>query len=58
MDHIPRTSDGSTRWRRILEVCGRPVVPLSLALMGPDRLVIGTVDGRILDCSITGSAGR
>ncbi|MFE9907559.1 PQQ-binding-like beta-propeller repeat protein [Streptomyces clavifer] len=52
-----RTSDGSARWRRILEVRGRPVVPLSLALMGPGRLVIGTVDGRILDCSITGSAG-
>ncbi|WP_327141539.1 hypothetical protein [Nocardia sp. NBC_01327] len=46
------TSDGTVRWRQHLEVDGQPVVPLSLTLTGPGRLLIGTVDGRILDCSI------
>lgn len=34
------------------EASGQPVVPLSLALIGPDRLLIGTVDGRVLDCLV------
>ncbi|MET9490375.1 hypothetical protein [Nocardia sp. NPDC006630] len=46
------TSDGTVRWRQHLEVGGQPVVPLSLTLTGPGRLLIGTVDGRILDCSV------
>lgn len=53
-----RTSDGAVRWRQRLEVDGRPVVPLSLTLTGPEELLIGTVDGRILDCSVAGSAGQ
>lgn len=47
-----RTSDGTVLLRQHLEVGGQPVVPLSLTLTGPDRLLIGTVDGRILDCSV------
>ncbi|MCW8379917.1 PQQ-binding-like beta-propeller repeat protein [Streptomyces justiciae] len=44
--------DGTVRWRQHLTVDGQPVVPLSLELTAADRLLIGTVDGRILDCSI------
>ncbi|MEC3915083.1 hypothetical protein [Nocardia sp. CDC160] len=46
-----RASDGTVRWRHELEVDGRSVVALSLTLTRPGRLLIGTVDGRILDCS-------
>ncbi|MET8981072.1 hypothetical protein ABZX85_36270 [Streptomyces sp. NPDC004539] len=53
-----RASDGTVRWRQRLDVGGWPVVPLSLTLVCPGRLLIGTVDGRILDCSVTGSADR
>ncbi|MEU6704620.1 hypothetical protein [Streptomyces wuyuanensis] len=53
-----RTSDGAVQWRQRLEVDGRPVVPLSLTLTRPGRLLIGTVDGRILDCSVADSAGQ
>lgn len=53
-----QSSDGAVRWRRRLEVGGRPVVPLSLTLTRPGRLLIGTVEGRILDCSVADSAGR
>lgn len=52
-----RTSDGAVRWRQQLEVGGQPVVPLSLTLTGAGRLLIGTVDGRILDCSVADAAG-
>jgi hypothetical protein len=41
-----RTADGAVVGRRQLGV-----VPLSLTLAGPGRLVIGTLDGRLLDCS-------
>ncbi|WP_158103591.1 PQQ-binding-like beta-propeller repeat protein, partial [Crossiella equi] len=40
--------DGSVRWRHDLD----PGVALSLHLPSPDRLVLGLVDGRILDCSV------
>ncbi|MFF9481672.1 hypothetical protein [Streptomyces sp. NPDC014733] len=53
-----RTSDGTVLWRQRLDVGGQPVVPLSLMLICPGRLLIGTVDGRILDCSVAGSADR
>ncbi|MEU1432232.1 hypothetical protein ABZ412_34720 [Nocardia sp. NPDC005746] len=46
------TSDGTVRWRQHLEVDGQPAVPLSLTVTGPGHLLIGTVDGRILDCSV------
>ncbi|KUN17069.1 hypothetical protein AQJ23_43720 [Streptomyces antibioticus] len=45
--------DGTVRWRHHLTVDGQPVVALSLELTAADRLLVGTVDGRILDCSIT-----
>ncbi|MEV6393873.1 hypothetical protein AB0M39_03675 [Streptomyces sp. NPDC051907] len=51
-----QTSDGAVRWRQHLEVGGQPVVPLSLTLTRPGRLLIGTVDGRILECSVADPA--
>jgi hypothetical protein len=44
--------DGSVRARQELRVDGHPVVPLSLVRRGPGRLAIGTLDGRLLDCSV------
>ncbi|MFB6674350.1 hypothetical protein ACFCWG_18480 [Streptomyces sp. NPDC056390] len=44
--------DGNVRWRRHLAVAGVPVVPTALTVAEPGRLLIGTTDGRILDCSI------
>lgn len=41
---------GSPRGRHRLRVDGQVVVPLSLAAAGAGRLLVGTVDGRILDC--------
>lgn len=43
--------DGDVRWRRHLAVAGVPVVAAALTVAGPGRLLIGTTDGRILDCS-------
>ncbi|MEV4498076.1 hypothetical protein AB0J84_20595 [Micromonospora arborensis] len=44
---------GFPRWQRRLAVHGHPVVPLSLSCALPGRLLVGTADGRILDCSTT-----
>ncbi|MFC9893599.1 hypothetical protein ACFVMC_07890 [Nocardia sp. NPDC127579] len=46
------TSDGTVRWRHDLQVSGQPAIPLSLTLTSPEWLLIGTVDGRILDCAV------
>jgi hypothetical protein len=43
--------DGTVRWRRQLTVAGVPAIPTALTAAGPGRLLIGTADGRILDCS-------
>ena len=43
--------DGDVRWRRYLAVAGVPVVATALTVTGPGRLLIGTTDGRLLDCS-------
>ncbi|MEV0266261.1 hypothetical protein AB0I49_33640 [Streptomyces sp. NPDC050617] len=43
--------DGSVRWRRHLTVAGVPVMPTALTVPEPGRLLIGTADGRLLDCS-------
>ncbi|WP_431966984.1 PQQ-binding-like beta-propeller repeat protein [Actinacidiphila sp. bgisy160] len=51
----PRT--GSPRLRHRLRVGGQVVVPLSLAAAGAGRLLVGTVDGRILDCAPASPAG-
>ncbi|MER7819619.1 hypothetical protein [Streptomyces sp. NPDC096153] len=48
--------NGRPRWERVLHVSGRPVVPLSLTAPHAGRLLVGTVDGRILDCET--STGR
>jgi hypothetical protein len=48
-----RALDGTVHARRRLRVGGHPVVPLSLARVGADRLAIGTLDGRVLDCRIS-----
>lgn len=43
--------DGNVRWRRHLAVAGVPAVASALTVTEPGRLLIGTTDGRILDCS-------
>lgn len=43
--------DGTVRWRRQLTVAAVPAIPTALTVAGPGRLLIGTSDGRILDCS-------
>lgn len=50
---ILHAGDGSVRARFALRVNGHRTIPLSLALVGADRLAIGTLDGRVLDRSIT-----
>ncbi|MFF9867183.1 PQQ-binding-like beta-propeller repeat protein [Streptomyces sp. NPDC013953] len=45
--------DGSVRWRTELRVGGAPTVGLSLAVAPGDRLLVGTVDGRILEYALT-----
>jgi hypothetical protein len=47
-------SDGTVRRRQHLKIGGHRVAALSLQLTEPGRLLIGTVDGRILDCSVSG----
>lgn len=44
--------DGTVRWRRHLVVAAVPAVATALTLTEPGRLLIGTSDGRLLDCSI------
>lgn len=43
-------ADGRELARQHLRVNGHPVVPLSLSARAPDRLVVGTLDGRVLVC--------
>ncbi|WP_275294424.1 hypothetical protein [Amycolatopsis sp. La24] len=43
-------TDGRELGRQHLQVNGHPVVPLSLSARAPDRLVVGTLDGRVLVC--------
>lgn len=43
--------DGSVRWHTELTVDGAPATALSLAVAPQGHLLIGTVDGRILECS-------
>ncbi|MGW0769230.1 PQQ-binding-like beta-propeller repeat protein [Streptomyces sp. NPDC002676] len=43
--------DGNVRWRRHLAVAGIPVVATALTVAEPGRLLIGTTDGRLLECS-------
>jgi outer membrane protein assembly factor BamB len=38
------------QWRQELSINGQPTVELSLASAEPGRLLIGTVDGRVLGC--------
>ncbi|WP_037365978.1 hypothetical protein [Amycolatopsis orientalis] len=42
--------DGRELGRQHLQVNGHAVVPLSLSARAPDRLVVGTLDGRVLVC--------
>ncbi|MGW6526321.1 outer membrane protein assembly factor BamB family protein [Streptomyces sp. NPDC054962] len=43
-------NDGSVRWHTDLKVDGVPTTALSLAVTPQGHLLIGTVDGRILEC--------
>nr|BFD88706.1 hypothetical protein KitaXyl93_00660 [Kitasatospora sp. Xyl93] len=42
---------GAPRWRHRLTVAGVPVIPTALTATGPGRLLVGTADGRVLDCA-------
>ncbi|MGW4895876.1 outer membrane protein assembly factor BamB family protein [Kitasatospora sp. NPDC004240] len=48
-------ADGTPRWRTRLRVNGIPTTGLSLAVAGAGRLVVGTMDGRILLCGTASS---
>lgn len=43
---------GAMRWSHSLRVGASPAVALSLTAPSPSRLVLGTTDGRILDCTV------
>ncbi|MDX3455393.1 PQQ-binding-like beta-propeller repeat protein [Streptomyces sp. ME02-8801-2C] len=43
-------NDGSVRWHPELKVDGVPTTALSLAVTPQGHLLMGTVDGRILEC--------
>ncbi|MGA6174755.1 PQQ-binding-like beta-propeller repeat protein [Streptomyces sp. NPDC012600] len=43
---------GSVRWHTELEVDGAPTAALSLAVAPQGHVLIGTVDGRVLECSV------
>jgi outer membrane protein assembly factor BamB len=49
---VLRAADGAVRARHEVRLDGRRVIPLSLAVAGPGRVVIGTLDGRVLACSV------
>ncbi|MGV9266117.1 hypothetical protein ACWDRR_15815 [Kitasatospora sp. NPDC003701] len=44
--------DGTLHRRHRLTVAGVPAVPTALTATGPGRLLVGTADGRVLDCAI------
>lgn len=44
--------DGTVRWHTELEVDGIPTTALSLAVTPHGHLLIGTVDGQILECAV------
>ncbi|ATY09595.1 hypothetical protein CU254_03275 [Amycolatopsis sp. AA4] len=46
-------TDGRVLGRQHLQVNGHPAVPLSLSARAPGRLVVGTLDGRVLVCETT-----
>jgi len=47
------TATGQVRARHTLRAHGHPATPVSAAYRADQqRLVVGTVDGRILDCSV------
>lgn len=46
-------TDGSVVWRWHLTLDGQRVEPLFLSVTGPGQMLLGTVDGRILDCTYT-----
>ncbi|MCF2533289.1 hypothetical protein LZ495_39565, partial [Yinghuangia sp. KLBMP8922] len=46
--------DGSVRRRLHLAVAGLRVVATALTVTGPGRMLVGTNDGRLLDCAMTG----
>jgi hypothetical protein len=49
---VLRAADGAVRARHEVRLDGRRVIPLSLSVADPGRVVIGTLDGRVLACSV------
>ncbi|MGQ4379252.1 PQQ-binding-like beta-propeller repeat protein [Streptomyces sp. SAS_267] len=44
--------DGTVRWHTELKIDGTPTTALSLAVTPHGHLLVGTVDGRILECAV------
>jgi hypothetical protein len=49
---VLRATDGAVHARLRVSVDSRDVIPLSLALAGHGRVVIGSLDGSVLDCFV------
>lgn len=49
--------DGTVRARGLLRLDGQITDPLSLAVVGPGHVVVGTADGRIAECGFGGATG-
>ncbi|HEX6526668.1 MAG TPA: hypothetical protein VF070_42625 [Streptosporangiaceae bacterium] len=49
---VLRTADGEVRARHEVIADGRVIMPLSLTVAGSGRVVIGTLDGKLLACSV------
>jgi hypothetical protein len=55
---VLHAADGAVRARHEVRIDDHKVIPLSLAVVGLGRVVIGTWDGRILACSVDIPAER
>jgi hypothetical protein len=49
---VLQAADGAVLLRTELRVDGHRIVPTSVAVIGARRLAIGTLDGRVLDCTV------
>ena len=49
---VLRAADGAALARHEVRLDDRRVIPLSLAVAGPGRVLIGTLDGMVLACSV------
>ncbi|MFJ3880842.1 hypothetical protein ACIPW5_25755 [Streptomyces sp. NPDC090077] len=45
--------NGTPRWRHPLTIHGLPTIPTALTMTKTGRLLVGTADGRVLECATT-----